>query len=442
MQVKIITPQLLKQEFIQRKEEGCDVRTLDKDIQDVASLPEEEGNARAEGLFRKLEALSPAADFPYREPGDLDEIKAARPGEAASIGMSVDKETLLDRTHGAWLGRCAGCMLGKPVEGWHRERIERVLRKVNAYPLDDYFPPEAREVEELDNPLRFDKSVTRGGITYSVRDDDTDYTLLALHSLESVSRLPASADFVNEWLDHLPYRKVYSAERAAYRNFVNGVMPPLSATFVNPYREWIGAQIRADFWGYAFPGEPERAAEVAFQDARISHVKNGIYGEMFVAAVVAAAFAADNIEEILQAGLSQIPAESRLAEAVRRTIEWSNSDASWERTWERVIGDYGNYHPVHTIHNAAFVVLALLHGQKDFTRTVSIAVMCGLDTDCNGATAGSVVGAMLGHTGIAESWKAPLNDTLMTALAGMTTVRISDLAARTRKAAATVTHAQ
>jgi len=434
MKVHLITPQLVRVEFNQRKEEGCDVRNIEKEIFDMKSLPEETGMARAEQLFRKLEALSPAADFPYTEPSELDEIKAARPAGPRSMEISITEERLLEKTHGAWLGRCAGCMLGKPVEGWRRDRIESVLRQVNAYPLSDYMPPEAREVEGVDKPQRFDKRLTRGGITCSARDDDTDYTFMGLHTIETVSGPPASADFVKEWLDHLPYHKVYTAERAAYRNFVNGILPPESATVVNPYREWIGAQIRADMCGYVCPGEPERAAEIAFQDARISHVKNGIYGEMFIAAVLAAAFATDNVQEMLQIGLSEIPSDSRLAEAVRNTIEWSKADSAWEDTWKRVMADYGNYHRVHTINNAAFVVLALIHGEKDFTRTITTSVMCGLDTDCNGATAGSILGAVLGVGGIPELWSQPLNDTLMTALADMTTVTISDLAARTRKA--------
>jgi len=439
MQIRIITPQLLKMEFNQRKEEGCDVGHLDQEILEVESLSEEEGKGRAEKLFRELEDLSLAADFPYHEPSDLGEIKAARPDGPRSKEASIDESELRNKIHGAWLGRCAGCMLGKPVEGWHRRRIEEVLRRVGAYPLDGYFPPESFKSEELKQPWRYYKSVTRGGIDCSVRDDDTDYPLLALHVLETVSRPPTSADFVSEWLDHLPYHKVYTAERAAYRNFVNGILPPLSATVVNPYREWIGAQIRADLWGYVCPGEPERAAEIAFQDARISHVKNGIYGEMFMAAVIAAALASDDVEEILQIGLSEIPSDSRLAEAVRNTIEWSTSDSSWQDTWERVMAEYGHYHTVHTINNAACVVLALLHGKKDFTQTISIAVMCGLDTDCNGATAGSIIGAMLGSDGIPGSWSSPLNDTLMTALTEMTTVRISDVAARTRKASEAIT---
>jgi ADP-ribosylglycohydrolase len=224
---------------------------------------------------------------------------------------------------------------------------------------------------------------------------------------------------------------VYTAERVAYRNLVNDVWPPASAACDNPYREWIGAQIRADAWGYASPGRPAQAAELAYRDGAVSHVANGIYGEMFVAAMLAGAFVADGLEEVVHIGLGEIPRTSRLYEAVTQTVRWAKEDDDWERTCDKVLATYGHYPSVHTINNACLVVMGLLHSRGDLGRAVSVAVMGGLDTDCNGATAGSVMGAWLGAGKLPARWVRPLHDRLLSYVVGMTDNRISDLATRT-----------
>jgi len=207
--------------------------------------------------------------------------------------------------------------------------------------------------------------------------------------------------------------------------------PPATATYRSPYREWIGAQIRADGFGYVNPGDPQLAAEYAWRDARLSHVKNGIYGEMWAAAMIAAAFTTDDMEQIIRIGLSEIPANCRLAEALGRSIASLAMYPTWEQAWDKLMQSYGSYHRVHTINNAVIVALALLYGRGDFAKTVSIAVMGGLDTDCNGATAGSVIGAVLGAKRIPEPYVAPLNNTLRSAVFGYDGSKITDLAKRT-----------
>ena len=86
------------------------------------------------------------------------------------------------------------------------------------------------------------------------RDDDTDYTILGMHILEEHGFEFGPMDVAEEWLLHLPFFQVYTAERAAYRNLIHGLSPPETASYRNPYREWIGAQIRADMWGYVCSG--------------------------------------------------------------------------------------------------------------------------------------------------------------------------------------------
>ena len=421
---------LVRDEIRQREEEGCDV----SEVRSVLAEIKGRDPLTLKAMMKTLSKLKPKPNFPYCEPSELAEIRNERPKGPRVIATDFSRDDLLNKIYGGWLGRCAGCLLGKPVEGLSKEQIEKWLKIADAYPLDDYFPPLHDLPKDAPEWLRSRVSrleVLRGYIDRMARDDDVDYTIMNLHVLETHGFRFTTEDIGDAWLNNLPFLRVYTAERAAYRNLVNGLAPPETATCMNPYREWIGAQIRADMWGYVAPGMPEYGAELAYRDARLSHVKNGIYGEMFVSAMISAAFTTSDVEEIINIGLSEIPARSRLSEAVKDVVEWKKRYSDWRESWRRINEKYGNYHRVHTINNAALVLLGLLYGEGDFGRSIAISVMGGWDTDCNGATVGSILGVMLGADRLPKKWIDPLNDRVESFVTGYNNSRISDLSKRT-----------
>lgn len=422
--------QLVKDEIAQRKEEGYEVAEIEKGFLET----ERKTPSELTELLKALEESPVKSAFPYKEPSELEKIWAECPKKREKTEIRLSDEEIYDKIYGGWLGRCAGCLLGKPVEGLSREQIEKWLETADAYPLKEYFPPLAGLGEDAPEWLKRRSAwlpVLSGHITRMARDDDTDYTILGLHILDHYGADFTTKNVGESWLSLLPYWRVYTAERVAYRNLVNGLEPPETATYMNPYREWIGAQIRADMWGYVTPGMPSLGAELAFRDARLSHVKNGIYGEMFVSAMLSAAFTTSDIEKIVEAGLSVIPEKSRLAEAVRDVVAWSKQSRDWRDTWNEILQKYGHYHFVHTINNAAIVLMGLLHGEGDFEESIAISVMGGFDTDCNGATAGSILGIVLGAEALPKKWTEPLNDCIESFVIGYNDSRISDLAKRT-----------
>jgi ADP-ribosylglycohydrolase len=422
-----LTADFLAAELRQRREEGCPVADLEARLTQLQAQGAVPARALLQ-LWEEATARTPAPDFPYDEPSDLATIRERRPpGPRRLRGPVSDLE---DRLYGAWLGRAAGCLLGKPVEGWSRDRIRKVLEHAGAYPLTDYFPWVDNPPPDADYRQR-PRNLFRGFITHMVRDDDMDYPLIGLKVLETVGPDFTSQDIAQAWLTSLPYQLVYTAERVAYRNLVNGLEPPATATYRNPYREWIGAQIRADIWGWINPGWPERAAEMAYRDARVSHVKNGLYGAMFVAAMLSAAFVTRDPHEIVAIGLSEIPATSRLAEAVRQVVRWCAEDRDWQLTTDRILAAYGHYHWVHTINNAALIVMGFLYAEGELEPAITRTVMGGFDTDCTGATVGSLIGVLRGARGLPAKWVGPLNDRLESIVVGMTDNRFSDLARRT-----------
>lgn len=269
---------LIQDEIIQAEEEGKETVTINEDFKniDITKLQNDEFDK----FYNKILSLPYRADWYFKEPDDIYNIKKlSKPPEEDQKYFSWD--ILCEKVVGAWFGRISGNMLGKPVEGWPKQKIESYLRKVNSYPLDYYFPAVISESDDakISQPF-YEEGCFRGMINSALRDDDIDYTILNLLILEKKGKEMTTEDVATEWLNQLPLNMTYTAERVAYRNIALGISPPKTATFWNPFREWIGAMIRADAWGYVNPSRPWSAAELAYKDARLSHTKNGIYGEV------------------------------------------------------------------------------------------------------------------------------------------------------------------
>ncbi|HYI83825.1 MAG TPA: ADP-ribosylglycohydrolase family protein [Acetobacteraceae bacterium] len=422
---------MLADEIVQRRESGHVVAEPDPLVLAAAS----DGEIRA--AIAAVEASPRSPDWPYEEPEGLAAISAARPVPPDRAALSLADDALLDRLHGAWLGRCAGCALGKPVENWPRAELRRYLESFDAYPLTDYVPADGPAPDTFPSLNPSWPASVRGAIRGMPRDDDLDYTILGLHILETYGSRFSAADVAREWLGRLPFLAVYTAERAAYRNLALGLAPPATATHINPYREWIGALIRVDAYAYAAAGDPERAAALAFEDESVSHTANGVYGAMWAAALIAASFGERTMSAALASALAVIPPRSRLAEALGGVAALHAQGLPWESARDALEDRHGALSPVHSVNNATVVAAALLWGEGDFTRTIGLAVQGGWDTDCNGATAGSAFGAMHGAAALPARWTTPLEDRIASALSGFDGLRISDLAARTLSVART-----
>jgi len=415
-------------------DEGRDIAAVAAEFDALLAADEDaapDWQARAGALLAACADLPMRPDYPYDEPSDLAGIRRARPADPpAWRPADLSEDALRDRVLAAWLGRCAGCLLGKPVEGWRSSAMWGFLKDQGRYPLADFFRSDApAELYEKYNLPRNRAYIDR--VTHMPEDDDTNYTVTGLAIMKQHGPDFTPEDVARFWLQNIPILHTFTAERVAYRNFVNLIPPPASAAHRNPYREWIGAQIRADFWGYVALGDPQRAAEYAWRDASISHVKNGIYGEMWVAAMLAAAPYVSDVETLILVGLGQVPARCRLSADIRQVIGWYHEGVDSEEAIRRIHERWDERNPHHWCHtnsNAQIVALGLLWGEHDFGRAICTAVQACFDTDCNGATVGSIFGMMHGTAALPDRWIAPLNDLLDTGIAGYHQVRISEVA--------------
>jgi len=159
---------------------------------------------------------------------------------------------------------------------------------------------------------------------------------------------------------------------------------------------------------------------------------------MFFSAAIAAAFAVNDPLEALRVGLTEIPRDCRMARTVRETLAWCAEDRDWDRTTDRIVKRYEGMSGAHTLNNAALTVAGLVYGEGDFGRTLALTVMGGVDTDCTGATAGSLLGAILGAKRLPARWRKPLGTRAESYLRGRRRWRHDDIVERFAALAETV----
>lgn len=424
----------LKTEYRQSTEEGLDIEAYKEVFYSVSMLPKGEIKKKiGDILFDIVASAKIKEGYSYVEPSDLEQIQMMRQG--ADERYSYDKEKIKDKIYGAWLGRICGCMLGKSVEGVRTDDLIPFLKETNNYPMHRYiYRSDFQNIDLTKYKFNFAGRVYADEIDGMPVDDDTNYVVLAQKIIEKYGKGFTPYDVSRAWLTYQGKDAYWTAERVAFCNFVNGYEPPQSAIYKNPYREWIGAQIRGDYFGYINPGDPKLAAEMAWRDASISHVKNGIYGEMFIAAMIAIAAITNSIEEIIIGGLAEIPHTSRLYKSIMSVVESYKSGVSMQDCFKMIHKKYDEHSGhdwCHTISNAMIVVASLLYGEGDFSRSICMAVETGFDTDCNGATVGSILGMANGKETISEAWSAPINNKLHTSIFGVGTVNILDCVEKT-----------
>lgn len=431
---------LVPHELVQARAEGKDVSAIAaRWVEAGGDLDPVRGGATPEApsdqlrmLARELLVELDRVRSDSEEPTDWPGVHAMLDGVPAPT--AVGGEALADRMLGAWTGRSAGCLWGKPVEKIPREGIEEILRSTDRWPLTDYFTAQGLPAEVAARWPWNRRSAVNSlveNIDGMPEDDDLNYPLLNLRVLETAGRGFTTDDVAQAWLADLPAGRTFTAERIAYRNLLDGYRPDEAARVRNPFREWIGALIRTDVYGWINPGDVGEAARMAWTDARLSHTRNGLWGAMWAAALASASLVSHSVDEVLTLARTVVPVDSELAAAIAHGADLGRSDLDDAAALDALHAAYGRLHWVHTINNAALIAFAIARSGGDFARGVPLAVVAGWDTDSAGATVGSVLGGLAGFSRLPERFTAPLRNRIATSLPGLDGVEIDDLARRT-----------
>ncbi|MDR2498909.1 MAG: ADP-ribosylglycohydrolase family protein [Tannerellaceae bacterium] len=319
--------------------------------------------------------------------------QASLPGK-----ISLSKAELLNKIKGGWAGQAIGCTYGGPTEF-----------KYPGTMIQDYVP------------IQWPDGYIKWYMTNSPGLYDDIYMDLTFVDVFERLGLDAPVDSFAMAFATAGYT-LWHANQAARYNILHGIMPPASGHWMNnPHADDIDYQIEADYAGLMAPGMPNAASEISDKIGHIMNYGDGWYGGVYVGAMYALAFVSDDVEFVVTEALKTIPTESRFYQCMADVIQWHKQYPSdWKQTWaeceKKWSSDIGCPHGVYVpfnidaLINSAYIIIGLLYGEGDFARTIDISTRCGQDSDCNPASSGGILGAILGYDRIPEYWMKNLRE--------------------------------
>lgn len=411
-----------------REGEGYDVAGLEDELLDVPASYD-----ALLAFAARFAARSMRDDWPYVEPVAWEEIlDECDPARSMGLIGEVDLSDAAARIRIGWEGSVVGCQLGKRLEMMPTfAELKRAFLSVGQWPIEDYVTDEALTAlgrRHRDGPLRGETGPAHA-------DDDQNYTVLGLLNLEQHGR-----DFTHDqlrglWETNLPIRTTWGPERRGLAAWsIAAATSPEDQ--LHPLHDllvfgdvWCGAQIRADAYGYACPGDPQLAAELATRDATLNHRKTGAYSTAWIAAAIAAAFVHSDPLEVFRLANQYVPQQSRFGEAMREALEIVTAAEDWEAGYHAIHARFGEYGHCHVFQESATLINTVRFAGS-VGDGVCIQVMQGNDTDSYAATAGAILGVLFGPGHLEDRWLDPFDDRVDLGLAGCRETKISEIGDR------------
>jgi len=319
-----------------------------------------------------------------------------------AVDVDINSETFKDQIKAAWMSQLIGAAMGTMVEGYTSKNLYEAFGDVKDY--------------------------VREPNTYN---DDITFEIAFLDAFKDKGYDVTSKDIALSWIGLIPVG--WSAEELAIRNIRSGMMPPESAKWNNPFNEWIGAQMRGAICGMVAPGNPKLAADLAWRDGEVSHINNGILGEVFNAVMTSLAFVNSDVKDVVKSAISMIPADSEYYSVISFAYDCCMKYDDWHDALADCEKKYIKYNWIHAYPNACCEIIALMYGEGDYEKTLNIITMCGIDADCNAGMIMPVLGIQEGMRIIPKRLISPAFGKLITYMREYEEIKLEDLVDDTLK---------
>jgi hypothetical protein len=312
--------------------------------------------------------------------------------------LVINKEELQDKIKGGWAAQTIGCTFGGPTEFRYKGTFIQDNQPILWF--DGYMKQTYENIPGLYDDIYM------------------DLTFVDVFEKEGLDAPAASHAKAYANAGYM----LWHANQVGRYNILNGIMPPQSGHWLNnPQADAIDFQIEADFAGLMSPAMPVSANQICDKIGHIMNYGDGWYGGVYVANMYALAFTSKDIKYIVKESLKSIPSQSTYYQCISDVIKWhAKYPNDWKKTWFEVQRKWAetigcpqgvfNDFNIDAKINSAYVVIGLLYGNGDFTKTLEISTRCGQDSDCNPATAGGILGTLLGYKNIPAYWKMGIEE--------------------------------
>lgn len=335
-------------------------------------------------LLMLLTACKPAGG-PSEGTGTAPDGTGTQAVIPSGTAFTISEETLRDKIAGSWVAQMVGVTWGASTEfRWQGTIIpEKDVPKWNPSMVNDAFSQDDLYVE-----IPFIDAMKDHGVGCS---------------LETV------ADYFRD--------SKFGLAHANYQGRLNlqaGIPAPDSGSYLyNYHADDIDWQIEADFLGNFYPGMISAAASRSFELGHIMNYGDGVYGGVYVAAMHAAAFTTDSLDEVIEAGRQSIPEGTEFRAVLDEVTDCYKDGMTWEECWAQIeehwcdddkCPDCSGKMNIDAKLNAAYILMGLLWGEGDFTETMKISMRGGQDSDCNPSSSAAVLGTLYGLSGLPEEY--------------------------------------
>ena len=387
---------------------------------------------------RQLINLPMRSDWEYYEPLIYEKIEKEMATDREKHITPADTEVCVKKAEAAFLGSVLGCILGKPLEvNPSYSELKAAGEKTGNWPISDFITEQF--LQNLGRRHGSWNETVKEKIRYVAPDDDLNYSIMGMLSLENYGLELDYEGVKNTWLNHQCMNFVWGPERhitawiAVNHLWENTRQPDeyykIWREMFNPESEKCGAAIRADAYGYAFPGRPDLAAKYAFIDSSFTHQRTGCYSAMYIAAVISLLFTADNPLDAFDSALDFIPQRSRFYRITKICLDYVKVSSDFEEGYKRINQRYGKYSHC-LVYQEIGTLANTLRFAENIWDGVCKQVMQGNDTDSFGCTAGSMLGAFFGYDGLDTERLEIFNDEIHVSLAAFYEQSLTKVAQR------------